>query len=159
MRPTRSARAGWRGFGNCCATEQAPSTGTAVATSRVAWAPYSQRSDRNRSPPPRSAADRLVRAVTPQGIQHFRRPGTGLGSQFPYDTGRTANPRTRGAAAAPEPREQTPISPVVNVDTQARYVRWRGPARTAYPNKLTTFVSDTAATGSGSGFSVPCSGM
>ena len=59
-----------------------PSTGTAVATSRVVCARYSQRSDRNRSPPPRSAADRLVRAVTPQGIQHFRRPGTGFGSRF-----------------------------------------------------------------------------
>jgi hypothetical protein len=33
--PTRSARAGWRGCGNCCPTEPAPSTGTAVAISRV----------------------------------------------------------------------------------------------------------------------------
>ena len=51
--PHPVARAGWRGCGNCCPTEQAPSTGTAVATSRVVWARYSQRSDRSRSPPPR----------------------------------------------------------------------------------------------------------
>ena len=33
--PNRSARAGWRGCGNCCPTEPARCTGTAVATWRV----------------------------------------------------------------------------------------------------------------------------
>src|SRR6476660_8181749 len=38
MRPTRCARAGWRGCGNCCPTVRARCTGTAVATSPVVWA-------------------------------------------------------------------------------------------------------------------------
>jgi len=37
-----------------------PSTGTAVATSRVVCARYSQRSDRNRSPPPSARSTRVA---------------------------------------------------------------------------------------------------